>query len=77
MEVSPYIYRYGIGMGAYLMYCFFSEADMESDVVMIPVVNRVRTSTIKRSTASSVIAPNRVFDFRWNDLIKKTTKIPK
>ncbi|XP_029342431.1 uncharacterized protein LOC100569354 [Acyrthosiphon pisum] len=49
--------------------------DMESDVMMIPVVNRVRTSTTKRSTLF-VIASNRVFDFRWNDLIKKTKKIP-
>jgi len=51
-----------------------NSADMESDVVMVPVVNQVRTAA-ERST-SSVAASNRVFDFRWNDLIKKTKKTP-
>ncbi|XP_050059958.1 uncharacterized protein LOC114121095 [Aphis gossypii] len=48
---------------------------METGELMIPIVNRIRTSTAKRTT-SSVAASNRVFDFRWNDLIKKTTQIP-
>ena len=54
---------------------FYLCADMETDVIMIPVVNRVWTKTIER-TSSPVAASNRVFDFRWNDLIKKTMQIP-
>lgn len=49
--------------------------DMETDALMIPIVNHIRTSTAKPTTPS-VAASNRVFDFRWNDLIKKTTQIP-
>jgi len=80
MGVSLYIYIHG-HMGEYrctyyLMHCFISEADMESDVMMIPVVDRVRTSTATKRSTSLVIASNRIFDFRWNDLIKKTKKIP-
>lgn len=54
---------------------FYFCAEMETGALMIPIVNRIRTSTAKRTT-SSVAASNRVFDFRWNDLIKKTTQIP-
>ncbi|XP_015380476.1 PREDICTED: uncharacterized protein LOC107174152 [Diuraphis noxia] len=53
-----------------------SDFDMESDGV-IPVVNHIRESTTERSTSTSLVtASNRVFDFSWNDLIKKTNKIP-
>lgn len=54
---------------------FYFCVDMETGALMIPIVNRIRTSTAKR-TISSVAASNRIFDFRWNDLIKKTTQIP-
>lgn len=66
-----YLYVYVCVLAALFSFC----ADIMESNGVIPVVNPVRESTAEQST-SSVATSNRVFDFRWNELIKKTNKIP-